>query len=428
MKKIELLAPAGNFEKLKTAFLYGADAAYLGGDAFGLRANAGNFSDDEIVSAVKLAESLGKKVYVTMNIIARDGDIDSMMKYAGFLQKAGVHGIIVADLGVFMKLRKYYPKMPLHVSTQANNLNSETVDFYISNGASRVNLARELSLSEIGGINCNLILRHPELSERDEPYLEAFVHGAMCMAFSGRCMLSDYLAGRSSNRGDCAQPCRWSYAIMEEKRPGEYFPVEESDRGTFLFNSKDLCMIEHIPELAQNGVGSLKIEGRMKSEFYTATTVRAYRIALDAYMANDGRYGKDKVFMDELISEILSCSHREYYTGFYFGGKGEQINSSSSYVRNTDFLGIVESSEKCVDAGSFDVTVTVKGPFKEGEKLEVISPGSSSFTSITVSNLRNGDGLPLSIANVPMMKVKINATVDIPAGSFIRRRKSAAEQ
>ncbi|MBP5311778.1 MAG: U32 family peptidase [Clostridia bacterium] len=421
MKRIELLAPAGNFEKLKTAFLYGADAAYLGGDAFGLRANAGNFTDAEIKDAVALADSLGKKVYVTMNIIARDGDLDPMMKYAGFLSEAGVHGVIVADLGVFMKLRKDFPELRLHVSTQANNLNSETVDFFIANGASRVNLARELSLDEIREINRVLLVRHPELAFGDEPYLEAFVHGAMCMAFSGRCMLSDYLAGRSSNRGDCAQPCRWNYAIVEEKRPGEYFPVAETDRGTFLFNSKDLCMIDHIPELAESGVGSLKIEGRMKSEFYTATTVRAYRIALDAYMNEPDRYARDE-FKEELISEIMSCSHRDYYTGFYFGGKGQQIHSSSSYVRNTDYLGTVDSCAARADGG-FDVCVTLKGAFREGEAVEIISPQDTSLVKLELRALRDAEGLPLTVANVPMMKVTFKSGTEIARGSMLRRRK-----
>ena len=423
MAKFELLAPAGNFDKLKIAFLYGADAAYLGGDAFGLRANAGNFSDSEIIEAVKYADNLGRKVYVTMNIIARDGDIDAMMKYAEFLLKAGVHGVIVADIGVFLKLRKLYPELPVHVSTQANNLNSETIDFFISNGASRVNLARELSLEEIKGINFNLLVKHPELSEANEPYLEAFVHGAMCMAFSGRCMLSDYLAGRSSNRGDCAQPCRWNYSVMEEKRPGEYFPVVETDRGTFLFNSKDLCMIEHLPVLAECGVGSLKIEGRMKSEFYTATTVRAYRIAIDALSSDPVKYKTDKAFLGELISEIMSCSHRDYSTGFYFGGKGEQIYSSSSYIRDTVFLGIVDSCKET--GGSFEITVVVKGPFKEGDALEIISPMSSKHLSLTVKNMKDEQGMPLSVANVPMMKVTFLTSEFVPEGSMLRRRKTS---
>ncbi len=420
MKKIELLAPAGNFEKLRTAFRFGADAAYLGGDAFGLRANAGNFSDTEIKEAVSLANSLGKKVYVTMNIIARDDDLDGMMKYAGFLAEAGVHGVIVADLGAFLLLRKNFPDLPVHVSTQANNLNTETIDFFISNGATRVNLARELSLEDINNINFNLHARHPELSNWDEPYLEAFVHGAMCMAFSGRCMLSDYLAGRSSNRGDCAQPCRWNYAVVEEKRPGEYFPVAETDRGTFLFNSKDLCMIEHIPELCESGVGSLKIEGRMKSEFYTATTVRAYRIALDAYEANIDQYNDPK-FRQALIEEIMSCSHRDYTTGFYFGGKGEQIYSSSSYSRNTDYLGYVDSSKSSPDGG-FETCVILKGAFKAGETVEIITPDSPSPVVLTLSELRDEKGGLLTVANVPMMKVSFRTDCFIPEGSMMRRR------
>ncbi len=423
MARFELLAPAGNFEKLRIAFLYGADAAYLGGDAFGLRANAGNFSNAEILEAVRFAESIGKKVYVTMNIIAREGDIDQMMRYAEFLSEAKVHGVIVADLGVFNMLRRRFPEMPLHVSTQANNLNSETIDYYISSGATRINLARELSLDEIKSINCTLLSRHPGLSCSGEPYLEAFVHGAMCMAFSGRCMLSDYLAGRSSNRGDCAQPCRWNYAIVEEKRPGEYFPVVENDRGTFLFNSKDLCMIEHLPELAECGVGSLKIEGRMKSEFYTATTVRAYRIAVDAFSDDPDRYMNDKEFRAELINEIMSCSHRDYTTGFYFGGRGEQIYSSSSYKRDTDFLGFVDSCEKNEGPDQYDVCLVVKGAFKEGEALEFITPGSTRHIDHIMKDLKDESGLPLAVANVPMMKVRFTSEKELPEGSMMRRRK-----
>ncbi|MBQ3848727.1 MAG: U32 family peptidase, partial [Clostridia bacterium] len=273
-KSCELLAPAGNFEKLKTAFMYGADAAYLGGTSFGLRAAAGNFTDEEIKEAIDLANGEGKKIYVTLNILPRTSELDELARYAEKLVKMGVHGAIISDIGAFMTVRKAAPDLPIHVSTQANNLNAATVRFWLENGAERVNLARELTVREIKEIDREL---------KDIPHeLEAFVHGAMCMSYSGRCMLSDYLAGRSSNRGDCAQPCRWKYFLSEEKRPGEYMPVEESKEGTFIFNSKDLCMIEHIPELIDAGITSLKIEGRMKSFYYTAVVTSAYRHAIDA--------------------------------------------------------------------------------------------------------------------------------------------------
>lgn len=421
-RHMELLAPAGNFIKLKTAFLYGADAVYLGGNAFGLRANAGNFTDEEIVEAVSLANSLGKKVYVTCNIISRDSDMPGIGEYVKFLESAGVHGVIVADVGTFFEIREKAPRLPVHVSTQANNLNSRTVLFWLKNGASRVNLARELSLEEIKEINSNVLDAMSELAGSSEPYLEAFVHGAMCMAYSGRCMLSDYLAGRSSNRGDCAQPCRWEYYLSEQTRPGEYMPVVENERGTFLFNSKDLCMLEYIPELAEAGIGSLKIEGRMKSEFYTATTVRAYRIALDAYEKDPEAFASDSALKQTLMNELLSCSHRDYTTGFYFGEKGGQIYSSSSYVRNTDFVAVCESCESDGNGG-FTVGTVMKSAFSEGDVLELMCPGSDDIKKVTVLNLRNEEGEKIARAHVPMMKTYFSLPFEVPAGSMLRRRK-----
>ena len=420
-RHIELLAPAGNFIKLKTAFLFGADAVYLGGNAFGLRANAGNFTDEEIVEAVKLADSLGKKVYVTCNIISRDADMPGIKEYASFLESAGVHGAIVADIGTFFEIREAAPHLPVHVSTQANNLNSKTVLFWLKNGATRVNLARELSLEEIKEINRNVLEAMPGLAEADEPYLEAFVHGAMCMAFSGRCMLSDYLAGRSSNRGDCAQPCRWEYYLTEQTRPGEYMPVVESERGTFLFNSKDLCMLEYIPELADAGIGSLKIEGRMKSEFYTATTVRAYRIALDAFENDPESFKKDDALKKSLMDELMSCSHRDYTTGFYFGEKGGQIYSSSSYIRKTDFVAVCEICEK--SGGGFKIGTVMKSPFSEGDELELMRPDCSEIIRVTVKGLTNEDGEKIERAHVPMMKSYFSVPFEVPVGSMLRRRK-----
>lgn len=424
IKKPELLAPAGNFTKLKTAFAFGADAVYIGGECFSLRAQADNFTITEMQEAVKLANSLGKRIFVTMNIISRDADLDKIAEYAKELEKIGVHGVIVADIGTFMTVKETCPDLKIHVSTQANNLNWKTVDFWIRNGAVRVNLARELSLDEISSINTNLLKSHPDLADRpeEEPYLEAFVHGAMCMSFSGRCMLSDYMTGRSSNRGDCAQPCRWNYHVTEEQRPGEYMPVVENERGTFIFNSKDLCMIKYIPEMIAAGVGSLKIEGRMKSEFYTAVTTRAYRKAIDYCCENPFDYSKNKEFIDELIRELCSVSHRDYSTGFYLGNKGEQIFSSSSYSRDSDFIGIVKKCEP-VDGGVFKTIFNLKGAFNVGDELEFLIPEDPENHKLVVNEMFNQYGESIVRAPHAMMEVHVTTHFETTAGTLIRRWK-----
>lgn len=412
MKKVELLAPAGNFEKLKTAFLYGADACYLGGQFFGLRANADNFTDDQMKEAVELANSLGKKVYVTCNILSRDADLPGVVEYAKFLDKIGVHGVIVADIGTFMLIRENCPNLPIHVSTQANNLNWKTIEFWLKNGATRVNLARELSLDEIREIDANLKINCPECLSGDEPYLEAFVHGAMCMSFSGRCMLSDYMAGRSSNRGDCAQPCRWNYYVAEEKRPGEYMPIYENERGTFIFNSKDLCMLEHIEELVAAGPTSLKIEGRMKSEFYTATIVRAYRQAIDAILT--GTF--TDVLKAELMSELTAVSHRDYSTGFYFGEKGSQIYSKSSYDKDTEFIGVSEACE------NGRLSIRLRGAINEGDELEIISYDGSPVRKFKIFDLRLENGQKTERATIALSLVTCSFDDILPNGSMVRKR------
>lgn len=412
MKKVELLAPAGSFDKLKIAFLYGADACYLGGQFFGLRANADNFTDEQMKEAVLLANSLGKKIYVTCNILSRDQDLPGVVEYAKFLENIGVHGVIVADIGTFMLIRENCPKLPIHVSTQANNLNWKTIEFWLKNGATRVNLARELSLDEIREIDANLKLNCPECISENEPYLEAFVHGAMCMSFSGRCMLSDYLTGRSSNRGDCAQPCRWNYYVAEETRPGEFMPVYENERGTFIFNSKDLCMLPHIEEIVAAGATSLKIEGRMKSEFYTATIVRAYRMAIDAIYS--GKFTDE--LKSELLSELTAVSHRDYSTGFYFGEKGSQIYSKSSYDKDTDFIGIVEAS----DNGR--LSVRLRGAIYEGDSLEIITYTDNLVRRFNVSDLRLENGNSVNRATVALKLVTFEFSENIPSGSIVRKR------
>ena len=427
LKKCELLAPAGNPAKMETAFFYGADAVYLGGTRFGLRAGAGNFTDEEIEAAVRYANSLGKKIYVTLNILPRTYELAELSEYAKYLDSIGVHGVIVSDIGAFFTIRKAAPDLPIHVSTQANNLNAETVRFWHENGACRVNLARELTIEEIKTINDSL---------KDIPHeLEAFVHGAMCMSYSGRCMLSDYLAGRSSNKGDCAQPCRWKYYLTEEKRPGEYMPIEEDPEGTFIFNSKDLCMVEYLPELIGAGVTSLKIEGRMKSEFYVAVTVRAYRAAIDEYYKDPEGYKDKKSFLTAIMSELTSVSHREYSTGFYLGQKGSQVYGSSSYIRTYDFAGTVASCSKTPseDTGLYDCVIIQRGNFKKGEELEFLPPYDAArdvpenglgALKWTADKMKNEEGEDIDAAPHATMKVFVRLPFYVSEGTVVRKKKS----
>ncbi len=411
----ELLAPGGSLSKAKTALSFGADAVYIGGDAFGLRANAENFTLEQMAELVEFANSLGKKVYVTLNILPRSREIPLMCDYAQKIADVGVHGVIVSDLGAFTAIHKAVPELPIHVSTQANNLNAETCRFWHDQGAVRVNLARELSLEEIREIHENL---------EDAPIgLEIFVHGAMCMAYSGRCMLSDYLTSRSSNRGDCAQPCRWKYHLSEEARPGDTFPIEETDRGTFLFNSKDLCLLEYIPDLVRAGADALKIEGRMKSDFYVAVTVRAYRIALDYVMdalarGEDGRLSD--ALKEELLREVCSVSHRDYSTGFFLGDKGSQIYGSSSYIRESDFVGLVTD---CVPGeGGYRVTVSQRGNFGLGDEVEFVSP-AREVQVWTFTEMENDRGEQIDRAPHAVMNVHFKTPFPVEKGAMMRRFK-----
>lgn len=410
---IELLAPGGNKVKMKTAFDYGADAVYIGGDVFGLRANADNFTLDEIAQSVDYANSINKKIYVTMNIIARSHDLPEMAKYAKELKKAGVHGVIISDQGAFLTVKEAEPDLPIHVSTQANNLNWKTCEFWHKMGAVRVNLARELTLPEIAEIRKNLDERNCELE------LEAFVHGAMCMSFSGRCMLSDYFVNRSSNRGDCAQPCRWNYKIIETTRPDEILDIEENDRGTFLFNSKDLCMLKQLKAFKDAGVSSFKIEGRMKSEFYVAVTVRAYRVAID--MIEKGEEISEET-LEKLLSEVCSVSHRDYCTGFYLGDRGSQIYETSSYKRETDFIGTVDSCE-ADDDGNYILTMTQRGTFSVGDELEFV-PAEGEIIKYTVGEMKNSVGEIIERAPHAMMQVTMKVSFKVAQGTVIRRRKA----
>lgn len=405
--KAELLAPAGNLEKLKMAILYGADAVYLGGEEFGLRANAGNFSPEELKKGVEFAHSRGKKVYLTMNIIPHNEDFDGMPEYIRKVREAGVDAVIFSDPGVLDVLKQEAPGIELHLSTQANNTNWRSAAFWYRQGVKRVILARELSLDEIKEIRQN--------TPRDLE-LEMFVHGAMCISYSGRCLLSNYMAQRDSNRGLCAHPCRWKYHLMEEQRPGEYYPVFENERGTYIFNSKDLNLIEYLPDIIESGVTSLKIEGRIKSSYYVATVVKVYREALDAYYADPVHYEFDERWLEE----ISKASHREYTTGFFTGkpsGK-EQNYKTSSYIRNYDFVGLVTA----YDSASGIATIEQRNRFHAGDELEVVSP-RGPFWVQKAGGMKNEDGEDIEVAPHPQMTVYM--PMDRPVEPFtMLRRKS----
>lgn len=405
--KPELLAPAGNLEKLKMAIVYGADAVYLGGEEYGLRASAGNFSIDELREGISFAHKRGKKVYLTMNIIPHDKDFEGMAEYIRQVRDMEVDAVIFSDPGIYDILRQEAPDMELHLSTQANNTNWRSAAFWHRHGVKRIILARELSIEEIREIRRNV----PEDLE-----LEMFVHGAMCISYSGRCLLSNYMAGRDSNRGLCAHPCRWRYYLMEEKRPGEYMPVYENDRGTFIFNSKDLCLIGSIPEIAGSGVTSLKIEGRMKSSYYVATVVKAYREAIDAYISDPEGYSFDSTWLEEMSK----ASHREYTTGFFYGrpGSNEQIYGSSSYIRDYDFVGLVTD----YDEKTGIATIEQRNRFCVGDELEVVNP-KGPYHIHRVTSMKNEEGEDIEAAPHPQMTVYMR--MDPPVGPYTMLRRRA---
>ncbi len=407
-KKIELLAPAGDLEKLKIAVLYGADAVYLGGTSFSLRAKAKNFDEKEMREGVEFAHAHNVKVYVTCNIFAHNGDFDGMAEYFKFLQEINVDAILVADPGVFALAREVIPDMDIHISTQANNTNYKTALFWQKLGATRIVMARELSLKEIKGISDNI----PEDLE-----IEAFVHGAMCISYSGRCLLSNYLSGRDANRGACSHPCRWKYALVEQTRPGEYMPIEEDEdkRGTFIFNSKDLCMIEHIPELVDAGIMSLKIEGRIKTSFYVGTIIKIYREAIDDYLKDPELYNSKK---DYYVEEVKKASYRGFTTGFYYGkpNQNEQIYTSSSYIRNYDFIGIVLDYD---DETGF-ATIEQRNKFVVGDNIEFLCAKDETF-SMVVEEMYDKDGVQISEAPHPQQIIKLK--VDRKVKPFDMMRK-----
>ncbi len=406
MKKIELLAPAGNLYKLKIALKYGADAVYIGGEAFSLRSAADNFTRDEMAEGIDYAHKMGKKVYVTANIIPHNSDLEPMENYFREIYALGADAVLVSDLGAFFLCKKAAPGLDIHISTQANNTNYETVRVWHEMGASRVVLAREMTIGEVREISD----KNPNCE------LEAFVHGAMCVSYSGRCLLSNYMTCRDSNQGACSHPCRWNYSLVEEKRPGEYYPVYENDRGTFIFNSKDLCMINHIPELIESGITSLKIEGRVKSEYYVATIVQAYRNAIDAYISDPGNY----VYDEKLYEEICKVSHREYYTGFFFGipPEGAQIYGSSSYIRDYDIVGIVEE----YDEKTGIARVSQRNRFFVGDEVEVIQPMRPYFTQ-TVGEMTDENGLPIEAARHAAMTLYMKMDRPVVKDSMIRKKR-----
>ena len=407
MKKPELLAPAGSLEKLKKAFDYGADAVYIGGEEFSLRAAADNFTVEEIREGAAFAHARGGRVYLTANVIPHNRDIDDYADYLRLVKDTGIDAVILSDLGMFAVTREIAPELEIHISTQANNVNYKSARMWRELGARRVILAREMSLAEIG-----------EIRERVQPELEleAFVHGAMCISYSGRCLLSNYMAGRDGNSGSCAHPCRWKYYLMEEQRPGEYMPVYENERGTFIYNSKDLCMIEHVDELVRAGLTSFKIEGRVKSEYYVATVVKAYRQAIDACCADPEHY----VFDPEWLSELRKVSHRDYTTGFYFGRPGgtEQHYASSSYIREYDMVGIVTG----YDPQTGMAKVVQKNRFFKGSQVEFLRPVGRFFTQ-TIRCIQDAAGNELEVANRPQSVVYVRTDQPVEPDTFLRQER-----
>jgi putative protease len=407
--KAEILAPAGSLETLKIAVLYGADAVYIGGGSYGLRAKAKNFTPEQMKEGIDFAHTRGVKVYVTANIFAHNEDFDGMAEYFKSLEEMGVDAIIVADPGVFSLAKSVVPTMEIHISTQANNTNHHTANFWLSQGASRIVLARELSFEEIKQIHTHL----PANAE-----LEAFVHGAMCMSYSGRCLLSNYMTHRDANRGECAQPCRWRYHVVEETRPGEYMPVEENERGTYIYNSRDLCMIEYIPELIEAGIYSFKIEGRMKTPLYVATVVKAYREAIDTYLSSPTLFEEKKAYF---LEEVSKASHREFSTGFYEHRPThqDQTYGHNSYVRDYDFSGMILDYNE--DTGVIQVEQRRK--FSVGDTLEILLP-NKPFISITADEMWNEKGEAIESAPHPKEIIYLKVPVPISVPAILRKGPS----
>ena len=406
MKKPELLVPASSLEVLKTAVRYGADAVYIGGEVFGLRAKAKNFSLEEMADGVEFAHEHGVKVYVTANILAHNADIEPVKVYFNDLKKVKPDALIISDPAIFTIAKEVLPEMELHISTQANNTNYGTYNFWYNLGAKRVVSARELSIKEISEIRKNI----PKDME-----IETFVHGAMCISYSGRCLLSSFMTGRDANKGACTHPCRWKYAVVEENRPGEYMPIEENERGTYIFNSKDLCMIDHIPELVEAGIDSFKIEGRMKTALYVATVARTYRMAIDDYFENPDKYRENIPKYKKLISQ---CTYRQYTTGFFFGRPDEttQIYDANVYERDYVYLGIVGD-----ETAPLEYSLEQKNKFYTGQKIEVMKPDGRDI-EVEVVAIKDEEGNEMESCPHPKQKLTINLGMELDKGDILRMK------
>lgn len=398
----ELLAPAGDMERLKAAVLFGADAVYLGGVDYGMRASQQNFDREQLQSAVEYCHARDVRVYLTVNTLPHNRDLPALPEFLRYAESIGIDAVIVSDLGVLSLVKRNIPGMEVHISTQAGVVNYETARVFAEMGAKRIVLARELSLEEI----CEIRRKTPPELE-----IEVFVHGAMCMSFSGRCLISNYLTGRDANHGECAQPCRWKYTLMEEKRPGQYFPVVEGDGGSYLLNAKDLCMIEYIDRLAQAGIDSFKIEGRAKSSYYVSVVTNAYRIAIDEYRNNPEGF----ILPQWLAEEVTKVSHRRYSTGFYFG-EPEQYYENGGYLREWDIVAVVDGCE------GEDLLLTQKNKFSQGDFLEILEPGAEPWP-LQAECLRDGEGNPIEAASHPLMPLRMHSPRPFRAGSIIRKQK-----
>ena len=408
MQKPELLIPASSLEVLKTAVLFGADAVYIGGEAFGLRAKAKNFSGEEMTEGIRFAHAHGTRVYVTANILAHNGDLEGARRYFHELKEMQPDALIIADPGMFMLAKEICPEIDIHISTQANNTNYMTYQFWHRLGAKRVVSARELSLKEIREIRENI----PADME-----IESFIHGAMCISYSGRCLLSSYFTGRDANQGACTHPCRWKYAVVEEKRPGEYFPVYENERGTYIFNSKDLCMIGHIPEMIEAGIDSFKIEGRMKTALYVAAVARTYRKAIDDYLESEEKY---RAHMEWYLEEISKCTYRQFTTGFYFGKPDEstQIYNSNTYVNEYTYLGIVEEV-----SGDGLARIEQKNKFCVGDRIEIMKPDGRNV-QVQVESLTTQEGEAVESAPHPRQVLWVGLDGAAQKYDLLRVRKA----
>lgn len=403
-RKYEVLSPAGDIDCLMSAVQFGADAVYLAGEQFGMRTASKNFNEENLAKGIEYAHSRGVKVYITCNVLPRNNELAELPAFLAKAQELGADAFIIADLGVMELAKKYAPNTDIHISTQAGIVNYATANTLYNMGASRIVLARELSIDEIAEIRAKI---------PNDLEIEVFVHGAMCVSFSGRCLISSYMTGRDANRGDCAQPCRWKYHLYEENRQGQYFPVEENDKGTFLYNSRDLCMIEHIPELLKAGVTSLKIEGRAKSSYYTSVITNAYSNAVKDYI----KLGENYTLANWIKEEVNKVSHREYNTGFFFGGQPGQVTGNGGYIREYDVVAMCEESTE--DGG----VITQRNKFFVGDTLDILPPGGQSFTTQALE-IKNRFGEIVESTPHAMERLFLKTDRSIPVGSYLRKKRS----